>query len=218
MPTSLRYSALLFAIFTQTVVAQDAGVIRGTVLDENGKPVTMAEIEVAENKPFYGHRIVQMHESDSRGEYLIDNIPWGTYVVMAGKESAGYPDMRLAFYSNLAVPSVTLSPQYAEARVNLKLGPKAGILKIPSVKDAMTGKEIDFAVVTLKRSGSEFFIKTAVPSVRILVPSFTDVAVVVEAPGYKSWTPIQETNSGTVRLSPEQLLSLDVQMRPAAGP
>jgi len=214
MHTSFRYCGLFVAIFSQTVVAQVAGVIRGTILDESGKPVTMAEIEIAQNKPFYGHRLVQKHESDSSGAYVIDNVPWGTYVVMAGKESDGYPDMRLAFYSNLSVPSVTLSPQYPVASVNLTLGPKAGFLSIPSVKDAVTGKKVQSAVITLKRSGSEFFIKTAVPAVRILIPSLTDVAVVVEAPGYRSWTPIQENNTGIVHLSPQQLLTLDVEMKP----
>jgi hypothetical protein len=208
---ALTLAVLLMCL--QIASAQEFGSIKGVVLEEAGEPVAGAHIQIAENKAFYGHRILQFYETDSQGRYAIDHIPWGTYIVMAGKVSAGYPDMRLAFYSNLAVPTVTLSPQFPTATMNLKLGPKAGILKLRTVTDASTGKKIDNAAVTLKRVNSEFFIKTSAPATRILVPALTDVSVLVEAPGYEPWKPGEPAGDGIIRLLPQQVMSVSVQLR-----
>lgn len=196
--------------------AQTGGSIKGIVVDENGKPVARAEVHIAEKKPSVGHRMLHMYETSGGGEFLIPNVPWGTYVVMAGKEDAGYPDTKLAFYSNLVAPTVTLAPAFPAATANVKFGPKAGVLEIAPTTDAETGKKIDSATITLRRKQNpSFFITTSATGGRILVPSFTDVAVEIAAPEYKSWPGREAARTeGKISLKPGEVLSLQVKLQP----
>jgi hypothetical protein len=195
--------------------AQIQGTVTGTVIDEMGKPIAKAKVHIAEKGPFAGHRLIQFYETDSAGHFLIGRVPWGTYVVMAGKEDAGYPDTRLAFYSNLAVPTVTLAPDFPTAEVNLKLGPKAGVLEVGPVTDDATGKEIRSAAITLRRAGNDFFLTTSTTVGRILVPSMTEVVVGITAPGYKPWPPSDQPNEKRrILLKPEEVQRLQVSLQP----
>jgi hypothetical protein len=203
---------LFVAVFLSTL-AWAQGTVTGTALDETGKPLAKAKVRVAEKGPFGGHRTIQYYETDSEGHFLIGHVPWGTYVVVGGKEGAGYPDTNFAFYSNLAVPTVTLSPDSPTANVDLKFGPKAGILEVAPVADAETGKEIRSASITLRRAGSDFFMTASTTEGRILVPSATEVLVRITAPGYKPWPPTdQPTAKGTILLQPEEVLKLQIAL------
>jgi len=109
-------------------------------------------------------------------------------VVLAGNESSGYPDPKLAFYSNFDVPTVTLAPAFPNASVTIKLPPKGGVLEIVAVLDAVTKRKIDSASIILRRvSNPTLFISTSATTGRILIPSLTDVTIEVTAPGYRSW-------------------------------
>jgi hypothetical protein len=207
----------LILILAQAVQPQSGGTIKGVVVDEQGKPVTKAEIHIAEIKSFVGHRLVEMHETDGQGQFVIDNIPWGTYFVMAGKEEAGYPDTRFAFYSNLAVPTVTLQPSFRTATLTVPLGPKAGILEV-SPTDAETQKRIAAASITLKRKDNpSFHITMSADEKRILVPSLVDILAEISASGYEtafypsSSDPSQST---PIHLSPGQELKLAMPLLP----
>lgn len=164
-------------------------------------------------KSFFGHRILKFYETDRKGRFVIENVEWGTYVVLAGKESAGYPDTKLAFYSNLDAPTVTLAPGFPISDVRVQLSPKAGMLEVTSVSDALTGKPIESASITLRRIGTPFLITTSTVRARILVPSMTDVSVEIHAPGYKSW-PQGTQDNGQIRLRPEQVFKLQAQLQP----
>jgi hypothetical protein len=210
---------LFFTLFfSSSVCAQAAGAIKGVVVDETGKPLAGAEVHIAENKQFVGHRLIQMYETNPAGQFLIANVPWGTYVVMAGKEAANYPDTKLAFYSNLAAPTVTLAREFPTVNVNVHLGPKAGILEIASLVDALTGRKIESATVTLRRvQNPDFFIMTSASAAHILVPSLTDIAVEVSAPGYKPWPTLEMAkNSAQIHLKPEEVYRLQIWLVPEA--
>jgi hypothetical protein len=133
--------------------ARAQGTITGTVVDETGRPLAGAKVHIAE-KRFVAHRVIRFYEADSGGRFRIADVPWGTYVIMAGKDSAGYADTTFAFYSGEAVPTVTLAPEFSSADVILRLGPRAGVLDLSSVTDAITGKNISLASVTLRRAES----------------------------------------------------------------
>jgi hypothetical protein len=211
----------LVLFLSSHMCGQTEGTIKGVVVDESGKPIRGAEVHIAENKPFYGHRLIQMYETDSTGQFVIPNVPWASYVVMAGKEEANYPDTKLAFYSNLAVPTVTLAPSFPTANVKVQLGPKAGTLEIESVVDALTGKKILTASVTLRRvQNPEFYIMTSATGGHILVPSLTDIAIEVSAPGYKLWPSKEAANDTTaqIRLKPEEIYKLQVRLAPETNP
>ncbi len=196
--------------------AQVQGTVTGTVLDEAGRPLPKAKVHIAEKGPFAGHRLVQYHETDDTGHFYIHHVPWGTYVVMAGKTDASYPDTAFVFYSNLAVPTVTLAPDFPTADVSLRLGPKAATLDIESVADEATGKEIRSAAITLRRAENrQFFMTASTTEGRILVPSLVDVLIEITAEGYKPWPPPDKTTTeGRLLLKPEQVEKLRVTLQP----
>src|SRR4051812_807963 len=107
---------------------QSTGVIEGTVVDPSGKSVHHARVRVEpKGQPTSGgHRFLRYYETDEKGNFTIDNLPWGDYFVLAGKQKDGYPDMALAFYSNLSVPIVSISPAIPKAHLVVTLQPKAG--------------------------------------------------------------------------------------------
>ena len=135
---------------------------------------------------------------------------------MASKESEGYPDMKLAFYSNLAVPSVTLSPEFPSATVNVELGPKAGIIEIESLNDASSGSTIQYATMTLRRiQNPKFFMTIAIPpGDHVLVPSQADVSIEVSARGYRPWPTQMSKESGEVHLNPGEVHKLQIGLEP----
>jgi hypothetical protein len=59
----------------------------------------------------------------------------GTFAVEAIKPEDGY----IAFAGTSVKEMVTLTPSRLSATVALKLGPKPGVLLLPSVKDKLTG-------------------------------------------------------------------------------
>lgn len=192
--------------------AQADGVIKGTVIDEKDKPVAKARVHIAENGPQSGHRLLQVYETNVDGRFTINHVPWGTYVILAGKEDDGYPDTKFAFYSNLEVPTVALGPLFPTADVTVRFAPKAGILDITSVVDAVTGKSLrEASAVTLKRIDNPNFSITASASAsHLFLPALTRVTIEINAQGYKPW-PDQRRE---IRLQPEAELKLDVKLQP----
>jgi hypothetical protein len=200
-------------------LAQTDGTITGRVVDETGKPLAGAKVHVAEKKPLYGSRVLQFHETDTDGKFVISHVAWGTYVVMAGKENAGYADTTGAFYSNLDVPTVDVYPLSPTANVTVRLGPKAGVLHV-AVTDALTGKVVRNADITLRRADNpRFFIKESADLKDILIPSITAVTIRIEAQGYEPWPPSDGSKElGEIRLKSQEILNLEVKLQPLSNP
>lgn len=214
-----RTIALAFGALSVSMLvsAQERGQITGVVVDEVGRPLAKAMVHITEQKGFVGHRPVQAYETDEQGHFAINRVPWGSYLVLAGKEDAGYPDTKLAFYSNLEVPTVTLSPMFPKADVRVQLGPKAGVLELSPVTDAVTGKKIESPSITLRRSQNpDLFITTSAAGARILVPSETDILLEVSAPGYKPSASSDGIANTRIRLKPEEVRKLAVSLQPDA--
>jgi Carboxypeptidase regulatory-like domain len=198
---------------TALVCSAVAGVVEGVVLDESARPVEGAKVHLAENRPFAGHRVIQFYESDAQGRFLISNVPFGSYYVLAGKEGAGYPDTKLAFYSNLEAPIVTLSADAPRANVTVKLPQKAATLRILSIADATTGKAVADPVLTARRvARPDLYISTPALSAGLLMPSDVDVAIEITAPGYKRWSNVDST-AANLRLKPGEVRDLSIKLQ-----
>ena len=212
-----NYILDFFAIVlcTSLALAQGRGVITGTVLDDHGNPVVQAKVHIAEKGVFVGHRVLQYHETDGDGHFRIPHVAWGTYIVMAGKEEAGYPDTSFGFYSNNTYPVALLTDDSPTEDVTIRIGPKAGVLDLAAVTDNLTGKEIRTASITLWRAENrQLFMTTSTTVGRVLVPSGTEVEISISAPGYKSWPPSDSTAEGKVFLLPEQTRKLEIKLDP----
>lgn len=203
----------LLCVLVATGFARAQGTITGTVVDDAGKPVAGAKVHIAENK-FVVHRLIRFYETDDGGRFHIADVPWGTYVVMAGKEDAGYPDLAFNFYNNLALPDVTLAEDFPSVDVIVKIGPKAGVFDLAPVTDAATGKEIPLASVTLRRAANpDLSVSVSATQRRILVPALTDVLIEVTAEGHKAWPPTGSAE-GKLFLKPEEVKKLQVVLQP----
>src|SRR5437016_5139085 len=214
----LTISPLLFG--STCGFAQMDRSITGLVRGQEGKPIYTARVHIARKGPLYGSRVLEFHETDIEGKFRISHVPWGTYVVMAGKEEDGYADTTGVFYSNMDVPEVDLGPLFSSADVVVHLGPKAGILHIASITDGITGQKIRNAGITLRRAANPKFFMTASSSVeKILVPSGIGVTVHIEVEGYQPWPPSEKAAlENQIRLDPGQVFDLKVKLQPVVDP
>jgi Carboxypeptidase regulatory-like domain len=180
-------TALLCCCVSSACVAQESGKIQGIVTDADGNLVQGANVYAVEKGEFRGHRLSRSSESSPDGNFLIDHLAWGAYILAVKKESSGYPDTRLAFYSNLQAVSATISADHPDAEVRITLPAPAGWLEL-SVTDANTGKALTSAAVTLRRvSDPRLYVKMSTTISHIAVPAQAEVQVEITSPGYDPW-------------------------------
>jgi Carboxypeptidase regulatory-like domain len=116
----LRIAGVL--LFAATVAAsaanqQQAATVSGTVLDEQGRPVSRAAVTV--RLPGMNPKPLGQTTADDRGRFIIAGLPAGEFVISASKP--GYVDARE--YDPTAAPNVALS---SGSRATLTLRLQAG--------------------------------------------------------------------------------------------
>lgn len=207
--TGLELLAACLA-FATPLVSQDNGSILGTVVDEQGAPIYQARVHADAMNGRTRATAIRYVETDEGGHFLIDRLEWGNYKVFAMKEDSSYPNMALSFYSNDVLSRVTLTPGVPMVEIQIRLGPKAGILT-GSIANAVTGGPINAGVkLTRAVSPSDKWLSTSVPpNYRILLPSSTDVLLEVSAPGFKTWT-----LGHVLRLGAGAEMRLDILLEP----
>ena len=196
-----------------TASAQTTGAITGTVVDENNAPVAAAKVtaDAFDGRP--SGSLVRYVETDETGHFVIERLTWGKYRVFAKKESACYPDMSWSFYSNDLFPIATIGPTMPSAKLQIKLGPKAGVMT-GVVTDAHTGAPVNAAFKLVRAASPDKWISTSVPSsYRVLLPTATEVLLEVSAPGFENWHsghPLLVQSSAPLRL--------DIALKRTANP
>lgn len=133
-------------------IAPGFGAISGTVLDENGRPIAIADVYSRPTGQPGNGRIIPV-QTDKNGKFLLEKVPPGLNTVHAFKEEDGYPDTCFAFYVTdpRAIPQVSVYQQQV-ANVVVQLGPKAAKMII-QVFDADTNDQIEDAAIELRRPG-----------------------------------------------------------------
>ena len=209
----LWFICLLLFCTVPICVAQESGTIQGVVIDADGKPLAGANVfPLLKGEVFVGHRISRSEQTASDGRFLITHLSWGTYLLVAEKQGSGYPDTRLAFYSNLQGASATISADHPRADVTINLGPQAGWLNL-SVVDATSGNKVTSATVTLRRvTNPKLWVTTAATPNRVAVPPDTEVQVVVDAYGYVTWP--TDNSQFVINLRSNEERQLKVQLVP----
>jgi hypothetical protein len=225
MPPMLLTLLLLASLstFPQTAdSSQPEGTISVTVLDEHGDPfkgVTVCTYMIGApsgSKEAHGDCPVT---TDQAGQFRIDHMAMGTFGVEAIKPEDGY----IAFAGTSVKKTVTLTPSQLLATVALKLGPKPGVLLLPSVKDKLTGKPIisfqvswEISRPNVSLSGGETIgqgIK------RTIVPPEQYFRLTISAPGYKTWIyhdPSDPSRPALIRFQPGEEKELLVELEPQA--
>ncbi|MBZ5571512.1 MAG: carboxypeptidase-like regulatory domain-containing protein [Acidobacteriia bacterium] len=166
------------------------GVIKGFVVDEQGKRVPGAQVNWQRIMPkgyveVYG-TIVPSSTSDDQGHFSINGLAEGeSYKVYAQKEESYYPDMTVGLYNPKDDASIVTAQTADKATdVTVRLGPKAGRLSW-QCKDAITGLPMH-PTLSVKRTDSGDGFGGGVGH-SFLIPADTDVTLTVEARGYQTW-------------------------------
>ena len=201
----------------------DTGLIDGTVIYEDGRPVKGATVyAVPLGRPMAA--IIPHAETDETGYFVIHvSRSWfGKFVVAAKKEDEDYPDMSRQFYSDGRFETVTLTPRHRAATVTIRLGPKAGVL-LGTVADAVTGAPLSPCVEFRRASEPNNFLSASglvKPRYRLLVPANTDILMRISPDGYKPWYypgTVDKSAGQAVRLRPGEKKTVDILLHPDAG-
>ena len=190
--------------------AQELGKIMGIVVDENCVPVIAAKVSVDRADQTQFHSLLRSIDTDSAGRFVIGRLAFGQYKVFAKQEQLGYPDTRWSFYSGDVFAHATVNSTHPTADVQIKIGPKAGLLT-GSVSDALSGAPVPAAFKLTRVDAPNDWISTSMPpSYRVLLPPATRVRLEVSAPGFKAWA-----YPDTLRLQSGIERRLDIALEPS---
>jgi len=214
-----RNSACVLAALMTSVLgsicsfAQGNGAISGTVVDENGVPVSEAKVNAEPEDRRPGSLLLHYVETDSGGHFMISRLAWGKYKLFAKKDDSGYPDMRWSFYSDDIFPTATVTPTAPDVEVQIQLAPKAAVLT-GSIANALTGAPLNAGLKLTRAVPPHKWISTSVPpNYRVLLPPSSDILLEVSAPGFRTWTP-----GHPLRLAPGAELRMDISLEPSHDP
>jgi hypothetical protein len=217
-PLSILSLSLLFAPYSP---CQLAGSIQGTVVNEKGMPVPVAQVRV---DPLDGRPradAVLIVETDRSGHFLVSNLELESYKLFAMKESLGYADTAAAFYSNNVFPTVTLTASVPTVDITLRVGPPAGVLS-GRVSSAVSGDPVPGAILLRRVLDPGYWISMSQkPDYRVLLPPSAEVIVEVSAPGFKTWYyggPSDALKRAPIRLESGKEMKLDIQLEPEVKP
>jgi hypothetical protein len=186
---TLGFAAGVYAQGKTSQREQLNGVIKGTVVTENGLPVADAIVYL-----FGENGKSPVTSTNENGEFSFSNLPTGYHKVIAFKESAGFPNMLWSFYSETyegkGMTSVYVDGTQRDTNAVVNLGPEFGHLLI-RVIDADTKKPIGNAEVAMNRKGEP---KTLLRSgankpdgFDLLLPPNIPIEFSITAPGYQVW-------------------------------
>lgn len=160
--------------------------VSGQVVEENGAPLPGASVSFSRNGPIIrGPHAIRTFETGLDGHFDATIDEAGTYTVLAKNESAGCPETHLAFYSTEPKVRITITCAGEVKNVLLRMGPKAGRIGQVVVRDAVSGRRVQTASITLRRvAAPELFMSTSTTYHDIAVPADTLVTYEVTAPLY----------------------------------
>ena len=196
---ALMLTLSLSVAASQPQTPMRAGVVRGTVVNEEGQPVAGATAWAwAYRDDVVAHRLQRPVLTDGAGRFTIASLEWGRYRIYAIKPADGYADTHWAIYDNGRVPTVDISPIAPTVDVQVAIGPKAALL-VGTITDAVTGQPAPNPVMRIWRwtDGSDRDTEFASGSFtthdqtsghyELLIPPSKEVGFEVSAPGYETW-------------------------------
>ncbi len=194
----------------------------GTVVDNNGQPISGAEV-LAEKSGFLSGAIPRAL-TDKLGKFTFKELSPGTYELTAQKDDDGYPSSDSAFHygrTPFAKTQVTVNENQVTRNVVVKIGIKMSLLVL-HVVDAATKEPVKKSKLTLRRlDNPEFMYMTGPYDVegadkKIPVPSIP-FTVEVSAPDYEIWRYRKEGSlkqADSLQVAPDETKELTVLLRP----
>ena len=191
-----------------------SGSIQGTVIGNDGTPARGIGLTAFPNVPL-GNRL-PFTRTDQSGNYRFERLGWwATYTVYADDQDAGYSIFSTGFTGRANPPEVTLSPEHPEARLDLRLPPKAGFVRI-HLTNKQTGATISGLLVTVMSNQTppqQMFSTSCSSDSVVLIPSDKDLLLHVTSWGFHEWD--ESAGRGKhIRVVPGSHLELYVQLAP----
>jgi hypothetical protein len=233
MRSDMKY-CLAFVLLSAALApaVQVKGKITGTVVDEQGTPVKHIILEYEQLDGMWmllGQ--VPMTETDENGHFSIDisvrrledgTLDGGRWEVRPRYDSGRtgyYPPDRIRFYRtehNFNAQEIEVTPEAPNAVVEIKLGPKAGVL-IGKITDAVTGHPIEpYATIKIAWASdpTAWFGGNTIENsgkYRLLVPPDTELVLkaMTTARKYKPYR-----YEGVITVGSGQEKVLDIQLQP----
>jgi hypothetical protein len=186
------------------------GCIMGTVVDEQGAPVSGIRIEANLTDPpgavllrNVSHVMANgVVTTDSNGQFRFRLVQPGEYSIYAHGE-------RLGYVGAMKRHTLVVPPGAGCAGITIEEGPKAGKLRL-TVVDAVTQKPLSkyYLSASTQPSPAGWFSPNADP---MLLPPLQAFAVTVKADGY------QEQTLEMPPLQPEEVRTVNVALQPSPG-
>ncbi len=191
---NLFYATVLVIFLHSASLAQalqqDSLVIKGQVLDDQGRPVSGAVVTAAPDAGLRGR--LPSASSNARGEFTIPVYRTGGFLVAASKLADAYPSSSIPFYYPTEASSarVFVGEDRAAPFATIRLGSKAGKIT-GSIVDAKTGQPVKDAQITLCRAEVPKycyrpFTKYPGGQFNIFVPP-VPFTIQISASGYQDW-------------------------------
>lgn len=205
---------ILYSAALAQTTPQNPLVIKGQVLDDQGRPVSGAVVNANPDGGLRGR--VPSASSDTRGEFTIVVYKTDGFKVTASKPADGYPSSFNPFYypTEDSLAHVWVQEGQAAPFVTIRFGPRAGRV-VGRIVDAETGRVVEDVQLTLCRAEVPKYChrhsaKSLGGQFNILVPASTPFTVQASASGYKDWyeaeggdqpVPVQVASGATKVLS-----------------
>lgn len=193
------------------------GRIVGTVMNDDGEPIAEAMLCVITTHSHGSSSTCGGDQSDKDGRFEIKHAPFGDVQVSAEATLAGY------WTEQQPKQLVHLTPAAPVGHINVKIGPRPGVLSI-LVADKETGKPIDFDLIVVSwmledlsknlTSHSRHFGREG-GRLQVPIKSNADVLLEVQAEGYRRAFYIDPaTMQPLLRVQPGEQRQLDVALEP----
>jgi hypothetical protein len=183
------------------------GEIRGSVTDQDGKPVSGAMVFALPQDLTFDGIAPRSAKTDKDGKFVFrGRFRPGTYMLYSRKEEAGYPDPSDSFYANAKEKTeIHLTADHPSATIKVPLGERAGVLE-GRIIDVNTGAAIKAQLVFYDQNGNKHFL-TVNGSYRALLPPGKDVSLMVMSPTYRSRVAVAR-----LQVEPGQLVHMDIPL------
>jgi hypothetical protein len=221
---NIRFIRFVCCVFLAVALCSQAetqtGIIKGLVVNEQGKPVGAAHVtwtRAVKGEAEVHIGPVEFVLTDGRGRFLIHGLTVGTpYNVYGQKDEDNYADPSPGFYNpkGETVTAIAADPDKA-VDVAIHVGPKAGRLNW-NVTDAVTGKPVN-PTMEVVRSDTGASLGGGGPAQDThLLPSDTDLVFSVSAPGYRTWhySAGDKKHRSPLRLKPGEEKTVNIQLQP----
>jgi 5-hydroxyisourate hydrolase-like protein (transthyretin family) len=196
MPVRFRVAVLFVAVGlsgasqTQHEIRLGFGAIQGQVIDaQTGQPVAKAKV-LARSDDAGSARILPSVLSDDNGNFFLNDISPGRYVIPASKEDAYYPDTDAAALAGDMTVLPKIVVKEGEITGNVVIRIEKGAVLLGRILDAATHQPIAAAKIRLIRADHPAWWLLSAPDLnghfRFVVPS-RPFRVEVSAPGYRMW-------------------------------